>query len=289
MLVGLPILANTAAFGAVVGLDRVLILWRLPDADRCLGLYTIAIMGTSWSLDLAGRIVTVVYTYLQATFGKTSRPAEVTRQAMRATEAQAPVLAAGSAVAYLVAPAFLGMLMPRFVDGLPALRPLLPGTLFLGLAWPFRQLLITLGKPYTLALATLAGLAIALISGLVGADTGNLVGLAWGISVGYAAVAWITGASAVVPILGWAAWWQHQYRLACWLVAFALATLATAHLPLGPFDPRVDLALRCLILAGWLAPAMLFWGWSHNWAGLDRLVRRRLPSRLALMFGSTQP
>src|SRR5207248_1737118 len=29
--VGLPILANTAAFGAVLNLDRVLILWRVPD------------------------------------------------------------------------------------------------------------------------------------------------------------------------------------------------------------------------------------------------------------------
>ena len=34
MGVGLPILANTAAFGAVLGLDRALILWRVPDGDR---------------------------------------------------------------------------------------------------------------------------------------------------------------------------------------------------------------------------------------------------------------
>src|SRR5262249_49054516 len=35
--VGLPILANTAVFGAVLSLDRVLILWRLPHRDRAAG------------------------------------------------------------------------------------------------------------------------------------------------------------------------------------------------------------------------------------------------------------
>ena len=142
MRVGLPILANTAVFGAVLNLDRVLILWRVPDGDRAAGLYSIAIMGTSWSLDLAGRIVLVLYTSFQTTLGRTRDPVEVARQAARATEAQAPVLAAGSAVAYLVGPVFLGALMPRYVEGLPALRPLLPGMVLLGLAWPARQMLI---------------------------------------------------------------------------------------------------------------------------------------------------
>src|SRR5207237_4647767 len=76
MRVGLPILANTAVFGAVVNLDRVLILTRLPDADRAAGLYSIAVMGTSWALDLAGRIVLVLYTTFQTTLGRSGDPAE---------------------------------------------------------------------------------------------------------------------------------------------------------------------------------------------------------------------
>ena len=39
MRVGLPILANTAAFGAVLNVDRVLILWRVPDGARAFGPY----------------------------------------------------------------------------------------------------------------------------------------------------------------------------------------------------------------------------------------------------------
>ena len=70
MRVGLPILANTALFGAVLNLDRVLILWRVADGARAAGLYSIAIMGTSWSLDVAGRIVLVMYTAFQTTLGR---------------------------------------------------------------------------------------------------------------------------------------------------------------------------------------------------------------------------
>ena len=55
--------------------------------------------------------------------------------------------------------------MPRYVEGLPALRPLLPGMVLLGLAWPARQMLIAIGRPYRLCLATLAGLALTAVAG----------------------------------------------------------------------------------------------------------------------------
>jgi O-antigen/teichoic acid export membrane protein len=285
MRVGLPILANTAAFGAVVSLDRALILWRVPDPDRALGLYTIAIMGTSWSLDLAGRIVTVMYTYFQNTLGRTQNAADVARQALRATEGQAPLLASGCAVAYLVGPVFLGALMPRFVDGLPALRPLLPGPLLLGLAWPARQMLITIGRPYTLALATLLGLLVATLAGSIGADRGGIVGVAWGMSLGYAAVAWLTGAAACVPILGWSPWWTHQARLARTLVGFGLATLLTAHVPIGNLGRWPGFAVRCLILLAWLLPTLWCWGRRHEWGGFDPRKINSLISRFVAFVG----
>ena len=279
MRVGLPILANTAAFGAVMSLDRVLILWRVPDGDRAAGLYTIAIMGTSWSLDLSGRIVAVLYTYFQSTLGRTRDPAEVARQALRAAEGQAPLLAAGSAVAYLVGPAFLGALMPRYAEGLPALRPLLPGTLLLGLAWPARQMLIAVGRPYTLASATLVGLGVTALAGSIGADQGGIVGVAWGTTIGYAAVAWLTGLFACVPRLGWPAWWAHQAWLARTLVGFAAGTAFAAHVPLPGLGRWPEFAARCLILAAWLLPTLWAWGRRHEWGGF-------VPSKLRAYNGS---
>jgi len=268
MRIGLPILANTAVLGTVLSLDRVLILWRVPQGARAAGLYTIAIMGTSWGLDLAGRIVTVLYTYFQTTLGQTRDPLAVARQAMRATEAQAPLLAAGSAVAYLIGPTFLGALMPRYAEGLPALRPLLPGTVLLGLAWPARQMLITIERPYRLCLATLAGLAVLAVAGTLGADRAGIVGVAWGTSLGYAAVSALTSVTAFVPTLGWRAWLSHQARLARTLALFASGTILAAHAPI-PF------AARCAVLAAWILPPLWLWGRRHAWGGLlDRATIR---------------
>lgn len=276
MRVGLPILANTAVFGAVLSLDRVLILWRVPDGDRAMGLYTIAIMGTSWSLDLAGRIVLVMYTAFQTTLGRTRDPREVGLQAMRATEAQAPLLAAGSAVAYLVGPLFLGTLIPRYADGLPALRPLLLGTFMLGLAWPARQVLITLERPVRLFLATLLGLAVTAIAGTIGADRAGIVGVAWGMTIGYSTVSLLTNVTALAPVLGWRAWSAHQGRLVRTLAWYAAGAMFSAHLSIGVLPAWAQLPARCLFLAGWILPALWYWGHRHGWGGMT--LRRPKPS-----------
>lgn len=266
--VGLPILANTAVFGAVLNLDRVLILWRLDDGERALGLYSIALIGTSWSLDLAGRIMTVMYTYFQATLGRTQDPARVAQQAAHVAEAQAPLLAAGSAVAYLAGPLFLGLLMPRYAEGLPALRPLLPGVMLLGLAWPARQMLITVNRPYRLCVATLLGLALAAATGAFGASSAGLIGVAWGMTAGYASVYLLTSATAFVPSLGLLGFLAHQVRLLRGLSWYAFAALTSAHVPLPRLAHGVDFCVRCLILAALGLPPLWLWGRAHGWGGL---------------------
>jgi O-antigen/teichoic acid export membrane protein len=274
MIVGLPILANTAAFGAVLNLDRALILWLVPDGDRAAGLYTIALMGTSWSLDAAGRIVTVLYTYFQTTLGRTNDPVEVARQAARATEAQAPLLCAGAAVAYVLAPTFLGTLMPKYVDGLVALRPLLPGVVLLGLTWPARQMLITIGRPYLLALATLAGLVLVIEAGVIGAADDGIVGVAWGMTTGYTGVFLATGAAAFVRTLGWRGWFFHLLRLGCTAAGFATVAGLAAHFPMDL--PRwQELAIRCMLLLALGLPPLFFWARHHGWGGIfERRLRK---------------
>jgi O-antigen/teichoic acid export membrane protein len=268
MRVGLPILANTAAFGALMGLDEVLILWNVPDGAKSVGLYSIALMGTGWSLDLGSRIATVMYTYFQTTLGRTRDPVAVARHAARVVESQAPVLAAGGAVAYVVAPTFLGYLMPRYVDGLPALRPLLPGMLLIGLAWPARQMLITIERPYALFLATLLGLGLTAEAGLLGAVHGGIVGVAWAMTFGYAAVYVFTSAAAFRVALGLGGWLGHQVRLLATLGWYAAGALGAAHVPLGEFPLWLAAFLRCGLLAVWGLPSLWMWGRRHGWGGV---------------------
>jgi O-antigen/teichoic acid export membrane protein len=268
MRVGLPILANTAAFGAVLNVDRVLILWRVPDGARAVGLYSIAILGTSWSLDLAGRIVLVLYTSMQTALGRTGDTLAVVRQAAVTTEAQAPPLAAGSALACVIGPLFLGTLLPRYIEGLPALRPLLPGVVLLGLAWPARQVLITIGRPYRLCLATTVGLAVTALTGWLGAELAGIVGVAWGMSFGYATVFLLTSVTAYLPALGWSGWFLHLARLAGTLAWYAAGAAVACTLPVAGATSWYGCAARCVILSLWMLPALIAWGRRHRWGGL---------------------
>lgn len=257
MRAGLPILANTAAFGAVLNLDRVLILWRVSDGERAVGLYSIALLGTSWGLDVAGRVVTVLYPYFQVAMTQARDRTEVPTRAMRATEAQAPVLAALGAWAFLAGPALLGSLLPRYVEGLPALRPLLPGVFLLGLTWPARQMLIAIGRPYRLCAGTLVALIVSAVFGMIGADRAGIVGVAWGMSAGYAVVFLITSATAILPDLGAMAWAGHLGRLFLPGLWFALGALAG--------DQGRDWPTRIAILALWTALAFAFWIRRRPW------------------------
>lgn len=269
MKVGLPILLTTALHGALLSVDRVVILSRLPDGAREAGLYSVALAGTGWALDLSGRIVQVIYTSFQTTLGQTRDPAEVARQAVGATEAQAPPLLAGSAGAYLAGPILLGMLMPRYVEGLPALRPLLPGMTLLSLAWPARQLLIAVGQPFRLAIATLGALLATTAAAILGADRAGLVGLAWGVSVGFALAFVLISAVALIPWLGLTGWLRHLGRLGFMTAAVTLATLLTTHAPLGLTTSWADLSARVVLLASGLLLWLMHWGHRHGWGGLS--------------------
>ncbi|RUL86716.1 hypothetical protein TsocGM_15510 [Tautonia sociabilis] len=275
---GLPILANSAAFAGLLSLDRVLILSLAPNGAEAAGYYAIALMGTGWTLDLAGRIASVMYPYFQTTLGRTSDPVAVASQASRVVEAMAAPLAAGSAVAYVAAPTFLGLLIPRYAPGLEALRPLLPGTLLLGLALPSREAMIAVDRPYRLALATLPGLAIAALAGAIGATRAGIVGVSWGMTLGYAAVYLVTAAAALGGGLGARGWLSHQARLLLPVSWFAAGALLAAHAPI-PGPAWREFALRVSLLAAWGLPAMLLWGRAHGWGGL--VSRARPPASAA--------
>lgn len=244
MLVGLPILANTTAFGLLQTVDRWIILSRLPAGESAAGLYSLAILGTSWSLDLAGRIATVMYTYFQATLGRTGDPRLVAEQAMRVTESQAPWLGLAGAWAYVLAPEILTRLIPRYAEGVAALRPLLPGMMLLGLAWPARQMLITVGRPFRLCFVTCVGLAIATFAGILGADRAGIVGVAWGMTFGYSIVYLSTSFVAFGS-----AWLRHLAKVSVGVGVFLAGPIA-AHAPGA--HPVTRTAILLILSAPWM-------------------------------------
>jgi len=267
--VGLPILANSFVFSALIGLDRVVILTMAPDGPQAAGYYMLAVMGTSWSLDLAGRVATVMYTYFQTTMGRTKDEAAVARQSARTVEAITAPLAAGASIAYVAAPAFLAWLVPRYAPGAEAIRPLLPGVLLLGLALPSRQAMIARGRPYRLALVMLPGLGVAAAGAAIGAVRDGIVGAAWGMTAGYAAVYLLTSAAAFSEDLGPRGWFAHQAKAAWTVAKFGLIALVAAHLPL--FDtvgPAAEPMVRGALVSLWALTGLWSWAGEHGWGGL---------------------
>jgi O-antigen/teichoic acid export membrane protein len=262
MATGLPIFATTAAAGLLASVDRVLVLWLLPDGARAAGLYSVALLGAGWGLDLAGRVGTVLHPHFRATLGRTGDAGLVLRQAAVAAEALAPVLAACAAVAAVAGPPVLGAVLPRYAEGLPALPPLAFGTAFLGLTWPARQALVAVGRPYRLGAATLCGAAVAALGAALGAARGGLAGLASGVAVGYAAAWLATEWVALRGALGRAELIRHLGRVLAPLAWCGAAALAMAP---GPGCDALGLGLRLAGLGGLILP----WAW-----GLRRAWRR---------------
>jgi O-antigen/teichoic acid export membrane protein len=257
MGVGLPIFATTAAFGLLASVDRVLVLWLLPDGARAAGLYSVALLASGWGLDLAGRVGTVLAPHFRATLGRTGCEADVLRQAAAAGRALAPVLAFCGALAAVAGPPALGAVLPRYAEGLAALGPLAMGTAFLGLTWPARQALVALGRPYRLCAATLCGAAVTAVGAALGASRGGLAGLAGGVAAGYAAVWLMTEIVAFRAAFGPVGLAGHLLRVAapvawCGLAAGLLAVPAGAGLDL------FDLAARLVALGVAVSP----WAWA---------------------------
>jgi hypothetical protein len=137
----------------------------------------------------------------------------------------------------------------------------------LGLAWPARQMLIAVGRPYRLALATLVGLWLSAEAGIVGAARAGIVGVAWGMTIGYSAVYLATSATALGRPLGWRPWLVHQARLAVILGGYGAAAIISAHVPL-PFPHGLDWIARCAILGILGLPPLFLWARHHGWAGV---------------------
>jgi hypothetical protein len=131
-------------------------------------------------------------------------------------------------------------------------------------------MLIAVGRPYRLCLATLAGLALLAELGAIATVRHGIVGTAWAMSLGSCGVLALTGAAAFAHGSGGIAWLGHQGRLIAILSWFAAGALVAAHAPIGLPTPA-ELAIRGLVLAAWTLPPLWILGCRYGWGGLLRV------------------
>jgi len=128
--VGIPMFAFTASSQVMRNLDRLIILRYLGAID--LGYYSLSVMALTFLLYLPDSVTYVIYPNLLKTYGASGGNARSIRpdvdRALQATSVLVPFLCG---VAFLFAQPVVGLVLPKFLPGVAAMRVLCFGAVAL--------------------------------------------------------------------------------------------------------------------------------------------------------------
>ena len=271
---GLPIFIYSASNFVMRSLDRVIILKFL--GTEALGLYGLAVMAMGFLLTLPDAMAFVLYPRLLREFrAARDDPGALRDQVHRAMRALSLIVPALCTLAYLAADDAVGWLLPRFLDGVPALRILCYSAAGLSLANLGSVVQMALGRQLRLVPVAVAMTALGMALDLVAVHTGHGIrGVAWATFLTYAVNSMILivmtesalGASFLATI-------GFLVRMFLPLaVAIPLAYLFERFLPgYGPSAP-IRLVRLLVSALGWLAIYALVAVPLARGVGLRRLV-----------------
>jgi len=221
---GLPILLAGVLWSVLKSMDRFVILACVENREHQLGCYSVALLACGALGGLGSALATVAAPRYGELFGATADRRAVARLAMRTSEYLAAMMGAVVAVAMLIGPPLLGLLLPAYRPGLPALVWLVPGAMLLTLAMPCSHYLIGVRQqnralPPVIAAIGLAGL-------------GCTQALDWQLGLaGVGGAMLIAYATYYVLLVGISLWpalsWQDRLRYAATHTAAALPVALT--------------------------------------------------------------
>lgn len=267
---GGPILLAGVASSLFRSLDKLMILGYLPDREHQLGCYSLALMVGAQLYGLGNMISTVMGPRYCELLGRTGSVREVARLAARASELQAAVMILPAALAMVAAPQVLGVLLPKYQEGLAPLVWTVPGIVAVAMALPASQCLLAIGRGRAVVLSLLACCGLAAL--------GNHVALVHGGGLTAVAQAMTVSNIAYLVLLSAIAIWPHlnpaeRGRYGGMHVAMLASCLALAA---RRETMAADAAAACvrlllesiLVVVAWSAAMLLGWhfgGWASAW------------------------
>lgn len=184
MKIGGPLLAAGVVSSLFRSLDRLMLLASAADGEFQLGCYSTALLVATQLYGLANILAGVFGPRLTQAYGLSEDSRSVARLTARLTELQAIALALPAALSISVAPFLLRRFLPEYAPGLPALAPMVWGTLATGLALPAQHCLVAWNRGRGALAALTAGAVLALVAnGIAIACGGGL----WRIAIATAA------------------------------------------------------------------------------------------------------
>ncbi len=138
--VGLPVLIISLAGTLIQTIDRVIIASRLGATS--LGYYGVTSLGGALLLGVLSQSGSAMGPHLSEELGRSDgKAAALDRFLVKPTIINAFIAAAGVMVLMFVVPAFIRLLLPRYVPGIPAFYAFVPGFFFLVLVYSSHNIL----------------------------------------------------------------------------------------------------------------------------------------------------
>ncbi|HEX2518976.1 MAG TPA: oligosaccharide flippase family protein, partial [Castellaniella sp.] len=263
---GGPILLAGVASSLFRSLDKLMILGYLADREYQLGCYSVALMVGTQLYGLGNMISTVMGPRYCELLGRTGSVAEVARLAARASQLQAALLSLPAALAIVVAPPVLLLLLPDYHEGLAPLVWLIPGVMAVAMALPCSQCLVAVGRGQCVLVVLLTCAALAALGNhQVLSNGGGLTAVAQVMTAANIGYLVILAALSLWPYLP-SAERAHYVVLIASTLGGCLLLSAVAH---ANAAAAIDVPTACwaaLVLFGiWLIGMLLGWrygGWS---------------------------
>ena len=181
--IGLPMFVFMASAVVMRNLDRLIILRYLGTQD--LGFYSLSVMALTFLLYLPDSVTYVIYPRLLRTFGESGRDATAIQPSVeRALQATSLVVPFLCGLAFLVAPPLVGLVLPKFLPGVGALRMLCFGAVALAFSNLAAVVMMTIGRQLMLVPVAIFGVglyavldfaAVKLGFGITGVATATLI------------------------------------------------------------------------------------------------------------------
>jgi O-antigen/teichoic acid export membrane protein len=186
LAIGLPIFIYSASSFVMRTLDRIIVLKFL--GTQALGLYGLAVMAMGFLLTLPDAIAFVLYPQLLKQFRAAGDdPGALRDQVHRAMRALSLIVPALCALAYLAADDTVFWLLPRFLEGVPALRILCFSAAGLSLANLGSVVQMALGRQLRLVPVAVGMTALGVALDLIAVHSGHGIrGVAWATFATYA-------------------------------------------------------------------------------------------------------
>jgi O-antigen/teichoic acid export membrane protein len=183
---GLPIFIYSYSNFVMRSLDRVIILKFL--GTNALGLYGLAVMAVGFLLTMPDAVSYVLYPRLLRRFRESgNQPPSIRDHVHRAMRAQSLIVPALCALGYLAADDMVSWLLPRFAEGVPALRILCFSAAGLSLGNLGSIVQMTLGRQLVLVPVAVGMTALGVALDLVAVWSGHGIrGVAWATFFTYA-------------------------------------------------------------------------------------------------------